>query len=137
MSEILIESEQKSEQPNNITVKFIINQYETVAQVYAATTTVGRVLKDISSKFKLPCKYVTLRRDDHLASKIPSGTQLHQICINKIGIVNVTLRLSELANEINESANNDNQRIKLDCDVYYRFVEFILFHADFVYNNNR
>lgn len=118
-------NEQKAEQPKNITVKFIINEFETVAQVYASTTTVGHVLQDISAKFKLPSKYVTLRRDDHLASKIPSGTQLHQICKNAFGIVNVTLRLSELANGINESVGNEHERIKLNCDVYYRFVERI------------
>lgn len=118
-----IASEAKIDQPNNITVKFIINEFETVAQVYASTTSVGHVLKDISSKFKLPSKYVTLRRDDHLASKIPYGTKLHQLCKNAFGIVNVTLRLSELANEINESVSQENERIKLDCDVYYRFVE--------------
>lgn len=116
-----IANEQKTE-PINITVKFIINEYETVAQVYAATTTIGQVLKDISAKFKLPSKYVTLRRDDHLASKIPSGTQLLQICKNTFGIVNVLLRLSELAHEINESVSKDSERIRLDCDIYYRFV---------------
>lgn len=114
-------NEQKIDQPNNITVKFIINEFETVAQVYEATTTIANVLKDISVKFELPSKYVTLHRDDHLASKIPSGTRLHQIC-NAFGIVNVALHLSELANEINESVSNENEKIKVDCDIYYRFV---------------
>lgn len=117
-----IANEQIIDEPDNLTVKFVINEFETVALVYTSTTTIGHVLKDISAKFKLPPKYLTLRRDDHLASKIPSGTKLHQICKNAFGIVNVVLRLSELANEINDSVSNENERIKLDCDVYYRFV---------------
>lgn len=121
---------------HNITVKFLINEFETVAQVYAATVTVGHVLKDIATKFKLPSKYVTIRRDDHVASKIPYGTQLHQICRNAIGIVTVILRLSELADEINDSVNNEHERIKLDCDVYYRFVYSFLLRVHTILNRN-
>lgn len=128
------ESDSKIHPLSNITVKFIINEYETVAQVYASTATVGHVLKDIAAKFKLSSQYVTIRRDDHLESKIPYGTQLHQICNNAFGIVNVTLHLSELAHEINDSVNNENDRIKLDCDVYYRCGTLTRDCSDFGFN---
>lgn len=113
--------EQKSPQHSNIfnkniTVRFKLSDFDTIAQVYPSTSTVGSVLDDIASKFKLLPKYLTLKRD----KKLSKNTELSQICTNSFDIVDVQLNLSDLARHINESIQNDYEKIHLDTDLYYR-----------------
>lgn len=103
----------------NITVKFKINNFETVAQVYTSITTIRQILIDIASKFQLSPKYLAIQHEDNVI-KLSNSMQLQQICENSFGIVNVQLLLSDLAKQINENISNDCEKIKLDSDIYYR-----------------
>lgn len=103
----------------NITVKFKLNEFETIAQVYPNNFTVANVLNDISQKFQLKTKYLTIQRGDD-GKTIPSALRLHEICQNEFSIVDFRLVLSELAQCINRDAETEYEKIKLDIDVYYR-----------------
>lgn len=103
----------------NITVRFKLNDFETIAQVYPGTSTIAHVLDDIASKFQLLSKYLSIKREKYYA-KLPKTVQLSQICTNDFGIVDVQLGLSDLAKHINDSIRNEYERIRLDTDLYYR-----------------
>lgn len=103
----------------NISVKFRFNEIETVVQVYHSDLSISAILKDIADKFMLPSKCITLYRDGD-RKRISGNCELHEICQNDFGIVDVNLELSDLAHEINERRNVDDQ-IKLSSEVYYRF----------------
>lgn len=103
----------------NVTVRFKLNEFETIAQVYSSTTTIEQTLDDIASKFQLLPKYLSIK-PENFESKFSKTFQLKQLCTNEFGILDVQLGLSDLANHINESIQNDFEKIQLDTDLYYR-----------------
>lgn len=104
----------------NITVRFELNEFDTVAQVYPELTTIEDVLEDVASKFQLLPKYVTIKQK--FGVKLPKTAHLYQILgPNDFGIFDVKLGLSDLANHINESIRNEHEKIQLDTNVYYRY----------------
>lgn len=102
----------------NITVRFEINEFDTVAQVYSELTTIGDVLDDVASKFQLLPKYLSIKHK--FGSAFPKTAHLIQLCTNSFRIFDVKLGLSDLANHINESIQNEHEKIQLDTDLYYR-----------------
>lgn len=102
----------------NITVRFELNEFDTVAQVYPELTTIGDVLDDVASKFQLLPKYLTIKHK--LGGAFPKSAHLIQLCTNTFRIFDVKLGLSDLANHINESIHNEQEKIQLDTDLYYR-----------------
>lgn len=101
----------------NITVKFKINDYHTVAQVYPKDVTVHFILLDIAEKFQINTKYLHLFYDAILVRR---EVKLFELCHNEYQIIDFELRLNELARQFNEMTNNESEKIKLDCDVYYK-----------------
>lgn len=101
----------------NITVKFKINEYHTVAQIYSRNLTVHSILSDIADKFQVNPKYVQIM---HESQTIPPDLKLFELCHNEYQIIDFELRLNELANQFNDSVCNEIDKIQLDCDVYYR-----------------
>ncbi|XP_031621578.1 IQ and ubiquitin-like domain-containing protein [Contarinia nasturtii] len=102
----------------NITVRFELNEFDTVAQVYPELTTIEEVLDDVSSKFQLLPKYVSIKQK--FGPKLPKTARLYQLCTNDFGILDVGLSLSDLANHINESIRVEHEKIRLDTNLYYR-----------------
>lgn len=101
----------------NITVKFKINDYHTVAQVYPKDATAQFILSDIAEKFQINTKYVHLFHD---AIPLRAEVKLFELCHNEYQIIDFELRLNDLARQFNEMAISEAERIHLDCDVYYR-----------------
>lgn len=102
----------------NITVRFELNEFDTVAQVYPEITTIADVLDDVASKFQLVPKYLTIRHK--FGGAFPKVARLIQLCTNSFRIFDVKLGLSDLANHINESIHNEHEKIRLDTAFYYR-----------------
>lgn len=110
----------------NVTVRFKPNEFETIAQVYLSSTTIESVLDDIATKFQLLPKYLSIRPEKN-GQKFSKNAQLKQLVSNsEFGILDVQLGLSDLANHINESIQNDFEKIRLDTELYYRFVFAVL-----------
>lgn len=105
-------------QDKNITVRFEVNEFDTVAQVYSEQTTIADVLDDVASKFQMLPKYLSIKQK--FGSKIPKTARLHQLCTNDFRILDVKLDLSDLANHINESIQNEHEKIQIDTNLYYR-----------------
>lgn len=103
---------------NNITVRFELNEFDTVAQVYPESTSIGEVVEDVSSKFQLLPKYLSIKQK--FGAKITKNAKLFQLCTNSFRILDVKLGLSDLANHINESICNEHEKIRLDTNFYYR-----------------
>lgn len=106
----------------NITVRFELNEFDTVAQVYSELTTIGDVLDDVASKFQLLPKYLTIKRKS--GGSFPKSAHLIQLCTNSFRIFDVKLGLSDLANHINESIHIEHEKIRLDTDLYYRYSNY-------------
>lgn len=102
----------------NITVRFELNKFDTVAQVYPEFITIADVLDDVSSKFQLLPKYLTIKQK--FGSALPKAARLVQLCTNSFRIFDVKLGLSDLANHINDSIPNEHEKIRLDTALYYR-----------------
>lgn len=102
----------------NITVRFELNEFDTIAQIYSELTTVEDVVEDVASKFQLLPKYLSIKQK--FGAKITRTSRLYQLCSNTFRILDVKLRLSELANHINESISNEHEKIRLDTNLYYR-----------------
>lgn len=102
----------------NITVRFELSEFDTVAQVYPELTTIGEVLDDVASKFQLMPKYLSIKHK--FGSKIPKPARLIQLCTNNFRILDVQLCLSDLANHLNESIHNEHEKIHIDTNSYYR-----------------
>lgn len=102
----------------NITVRFELNEFDTVAQVYPELTTIGEVLEDVASKFQLLPKYLTIKQK--FGVKIAKTARLYQLCTNDFNILDFKLDLSDLANHINESIRIEHEKIRLDTNLYYR-----------------
>lgn len=101
----------------NITVKFQLNDLHTVAQVYSNQLSIESVKKDIGEKFKVSPEHLSVRQGNF---RVPNSWRLFEVESNRFGIVEFQLSLNRLAKEINENAENPNDRIHLDADVYYR-----------------
>lgn len=102
----------------NVTVRFELNEFDTVAQVYPELTTIGEVLDDVASKFQLLPKYLSIKQK--FGAKVPKTARLYQLCTNDFGILDFKLGLSDLANHINESIRVEHEKIRLDTNLYYR-----------------
>lgn len=102
----------------NITVKFSIDEYQTVAQVYGRDTSIQTILTDIAEKFQINSKYLQILHD---SVALASDVKLHELCHNEFQIVDFELRLNALAKAHNDSVDSENDKIQLDCDVYYRY----------------
>lgn len=102
----------------NITVRFEVNEFDTVAQVYSEQSSIADVLDDVASKFQLLPKYLMIKQK--FGSKIPKTARLHELCKNNFGILDFTLGLSDLANHINEGIHNEHEKIRIDTHLYYR-----------------
>lgn len=102
----------------NITVRFELNEFDTVAQVYSELTTIADVLDDVASKFQLLPKYLSIKHK--FGGAFPKTARLIQLCTNSFRILDVKLGLSDLANHINESIPNEHEKIRLDTALYYR-----------------
>lgn len=104
----------------NITVRFELNEFDTVAQVYPELTSIGEVLEDVASKFQLLPKYLSIKQK--FGMKIPKTARLYQLCTNDFGILDFKLGLSDLANHINESIRVEHEKIRIDTNLYYRYI---------------
>lgn len=109
----------KKNRSENVTVRFKLNNFETIAQVYPVSITIEHILDDIASKFQLLTKYVSIKAEK-FGPQFPKNVKLRQLCKNEFGIFDVQLCLSDLAIHINESINNDFEKIRLDTELYYR-----------------
>lgn len=108
----------------SITIRFELNGFDTVAQVYPELTTIEDVLEDVASKFQLLPKYLTIKHK--FGAKLPKTAHLYQLLgTNDFGILDVKLGLSDLANHINESIRNEHEKIHLDTNVYYRYCDLL------------
>lgn len=119
MEKTFVESSSQSNLTQNATIRFNLNDCETVAQVYPLNWTIASILEDIAPKFQLLPKYLSLK-PDKFGPKLIKSMQLSQLCRNDYFIVDVRLGLSDLANQINENIKNPHERIRLDTDLYYR-----------------
>lgn len=102
----------------NITVRFELNKFDTVAQVYPELTTISDVLDDVASKFQLLPKYLAIK--NKLGGTYPKTARLIQLCTNAFRIFDVKLCLSDLADHINDSIHKEHEKIRLDTALYYR-----------------
>lgn len=126
MEKKFVDSASQSTLDKNVTIRFNLNEFITIAQVYSAKWTVEQVLEDIASKFQLLPKYLTLRSET-FGPKLQKTIQLNQLCKNDFYIVDVQLSLSDLAihiNHINEGIRNQHEKIRLDTDLYYRYTVY-------------
>lgn len=62
----------------NITVRFELNEFDTVAQVYPELTTIADVLDDVASKFQLLSKYLSIKHKSGGAFPKTSRLILHK-----------------------------------------------------------
>lgn len=123
MEKKFVDSASQSSLDKSVTVRFNLNEFVTIAQVYPAKWTVDHILDDISSKFQLLPKYLSMKRDK-FGPKLQKSIQLNQLCKNDYYIVDVKLGLSDLAIHINERIRNEHEKIRLDTDLYYRYSQF-------------
>lgn len=104
----------------NITVRFELNELDTVvAQVYHELTTIGEMLDDVSAKFQMLPKYLSIKLQK-FGTNISKATRLYQVCTNDFGILDAKLSLSDLAIHINESIRFEHEKIRLDTNLYFR-----------------
>lgn len=101
----------------NITVKFQLNKFQTVAQVYDNTLDIGIVKTDIATKFQIDPKYVDICKD---AKVVADNFKLYELCHNDFGILELDLELSAEARQFNEVVEQRSRALVLDADVYYR-----------------
>ena len=104
----------------NKTVKFKINEFETVAQVFAAHTTVEDVLRDVADKFRLKRRFLQVKQG---SVTIPPDWRVGDLPTqgkHDYGIVEVDLLLSDLAVQYNSNVAFEGDRLRLDTDIYYR-----------------
>lgn len=101
----------------NITVKFLVNDYHTVVQVYSGDSSIHSILGDIAEKFQINSKYIQIF---HEFRPLLPERKLFEICHNEYQIIEFELKLNELANQYNETVTNEMEKVKLDCDIYYR-----------------
>lgn len=109
----------RKDQSENVTVRFKLNDFETIAQVYPVSATIENILDDIASKFQVLTKYLSIKCEK-FGAKFPKNVEIKQLCKNEFGILDAQLCLSDLAIHINESISNDFEKIRLDTELYYR-----------------
>lgn len=103
----------------NVTVKFKLNDTQTIAQVYPNNLTVEDIRKDISKKIQIDEKYLELWKENDFISN--TNILLADVCCNTsgCGIVEFNLMLNKLAKDFNEKITNKNEQIILNADSYY------------------
>lgn len=103
----------------NVTVKFKLNDTQTIAQVYPNNITVEDIRKDISKKIQIDEKYLDLYKENEFVAN--TNVLLADSCLNTsgCGIVEFSLILNKLAKEFNENVTNKNEKIILNADAYY------------------
>lgn len=112
-------SARRKNRSENVTVRFKLNDFETIAQVYPVSATIENILDDIASKFQVLTKYISIK-SKKFGPKFPKNVEIKQLCKNDFGILDAQLCLSDLALHINESIYNDFEKIRLDTELYYR-----------------
>ncbi|KAG4075901.1 hypothetical protein HA402_003727 [Bradysia odoriphaga] len=100
----------------NLTVKFQLNDFHTVAQVYSNQLSIEAVKKDVGEKFKVSPDFLSIRQGSF---RVPNSWRLFEVESNRFGIVEFQLSLNRLAKEFNDNVERPNERIHLDADVYY------------------
>lgn len=101
----------------NVTVKFQLNNFQTIAQTYGKDLSVADVKEDLAKKFKVPGRFLRFQQGK---CPILNDTRLFELEQNDFFIIEIDLGLTPEAVRINEEALNKSQVISLDADVFYR-----------------
>lgn len=113
--------------PTNITVKFKLHQFQTIAQVYPNHLKLDAIKEDLAGKFKVPAKYLQLLQDGII---LVDSVRLSEMPHNNFYIVEMDLELNSEANKLNENVKSQEKLIALNSDVFYRFVyKYYLFRV--------
>lgn len=105
--------------PTNITVKFKLHQFQTIAQVYPDQLKLDVIKEDLAGKFKVPAKYLRLLQD---GISLEDSVRLSEMPHNNFYIVEMDLELNSEAQKINENVKSEDKLIALNAEVFYRFV---------------
>lgn len=105
-----------TEMYKNMTVKFQLNNFHTVVQVYPNRLSLEEIKKDIGQKFKVDGKYLCLHQNMVNCS---DALRLCDVERNDFGIIEFELKLNELAVEYNSGVLK-GERLVLNPDVFYR-----------------
>lgn len=103
----------------NITVKFKLHQFQTIAQVYPNHLKLDAIKEDLAGKFKVPAKYLHLLQD---GISVVDSVRLSELPHNNFYIVEMDLELNSDAHTFNENVKSQEKLIALNADVFYRFV---------------
>lgn len=106
----------------NITVKFKLHQFQTIAQVYPNHLKLDAIKEDLAGKFKVPAKYLHLLQD---GISLSDSVRLSEMPHNNFYIVEMDLELNSEAHKLNENVKSHEKLIALNADVFYRFVEIL------------
>lgn len=100
----------------NITVKFKLNDFQIIAQVYKNCLTIEAVKNDLGEKFKVDPKYFHLFQETELLS---NNLRLSDVQPNYFYIIELELKLNDLAKKYNKTCS-ENEKIELSADIFYR-----------------
>jgi hypothetical protein len=93
---------------DNVTMKFHISDTEVVAHHFPAACSIAAIKHEIGKKFRIDPMYLSMRQG---GQTVEDGSRLGEIDMNKFGIVDVELAVSDLGMR---------NGIVLDTSAYYR-----------------
>lgn len=110
-----------------VTVRFTLDQYHVVAQVYTAVTTIFKVVQDLANKFKVYARFLKLNHDDIIEEgTLDVNLKLWELPRNEYGIIELNLGLNKLADQFNALAKRQSAKARLDLEVFYRYLILFL-----------
>lgn len=92
----------------DVTVKFQIDETQTIAQAYRNTTAIADIRQDVADKFQLEVRFIVFKQYDE---ELVDTKVLREVCRNEFGVVEIQVDLTD------EAVDND---VALDTSIYYR-----------------
>lgn len=104
-----------------VTVKFKLDEYHIIAQVYTEDLTLAAVIDDLARKFKLDAKFLELSHAELADGAVLDGAmRLYEVPHNEFSIIELGLGLNDgLVMEANLRAKRTSERVRLDPEVFY------------------
>lgn len=101
----------------NITVKFKLNEFQTIAQVYQDHITIEAIKNDLSQKFKADQKHFNILQNNVV---LANTLRLSDLQFNNSYIIEFELELNTVAKEHNKTCI-PSEKIELNADIFYRY----------------
>lgn len=105
---------------DKVTVKFKLDAFHIIAQVYSDVLSVAAVIEDLATKFKVDAKYIELSHEDMEDGPLDGALQMWQLPHNEFSIIELRLGLNDLVEEVNVLAKRQSEKVRLDPEVFYK-----------------